>query len=128
MLAIFGIVAMLSLQGQAETAGVFSLYCKFDWISVKVDGHIKSEATDFELRFLIDTDQQKAYIIGNQGTGEVIMINGLNSVSMLEKTEVGNLMTTTIELKSFEAVHSRHSVSTEGMLPQQFYGQCTSSS
>ena len=71
-------------------------------------------------KYVWDKVKKTAYLIGNIGTEEVTAIEGVNLVTFIEVTAVGNVMTTAINSKGV-SVHSRN---TQGM-PSQSYGTCT---
>ena len=78
---------------------------------------------DFHLTFLVDNDAQKSYIVGNNGSSEVLYVNRGNGVGFIEITEAGNVMTTAIS-QSMMSVHSRNSVMGDKIIPSQYYGTC----
>lgn len=78
----------------------------------------------------IDVQKGSGRFIGNIGTSNLIVIDGVNRISLLEITETGNLQVTVIygaqdSSGRFKAVHSRHTAF-EGLilLPSQSYGSC----
>ncbi|ELE6590297.1 MULTISPECIES: hypothetical protein [Vibrio] len=79
---------------------------------------------DFVLRYLLDPETNKAYVLGNNGSNEVAIINGSDQVTFVEATGTGNIMTTTIT-DSKKTVHSRNTVVFGGeLIPSQYYGHC----
>ena len=68
----------------------------------------------------------KAYVIGDAGTEQVLILTDTDrQVVMLETTESGNAMLTTILKETGEMVHSRHYTSSFGsMIPSQYVGKC----
>ncbi|WP_241211645.1 hypothetical protein [Vibrio sinaloensis] len=81
--------------------------------------------SDFILRYLIDPDVDKVYVLGNNGSNEVVKVSGNDHVSFLEATGTGNVMVTTITNK-MDTVHSRNTVGFGGdLIPSQYYGKCT---
>ena len=80
-------------------------------------------AKPFELRFVVDTTAEKAYLLGNAGSSEVELIPNTDGVSFVEITRSGNVMVTAITA-SGEAVHSRNGIMFKELVPSQFYGQC----
>ncbi|HFQ5220984.1 TPA: hypothetical protein ACGUTS_004962 [Vibrio vulnificus] len=80
---------------------------------------------DFILRYLIDPDADKVYVLGNNGSNEVVKVSGSDHVSFLEATGAGNVMFTTIT-NTMDTVHSRNTVGFGGdLIPSQYYGKCT---
>ncbi|MDE1237048.1 hypothetical protein [Vibrio aestuarianus] len=81
--------------------------------------------SDFILRYLIDPDADKVYVLGNNGSNEVVKVSGSDHVSFLEATGAGNVMFTTIT-NTMDTVHSRNTVGFGGdLIPSQYYGKCT---
>jgi hypothetical protein len=74
----------------------------------------------FELNFIVDKTAGKSYLLGNNGSAEVKL---LESSDQLAFTATGNIMTTAIDSK-LNSVHSRNSVMFGEMLPSQYYGKC----
>ena len=83
------------------------------------------EAKGFEFKFVSDTDTGKAYMSGNNGSTEVSlsMRADKEGVNVLEMTDSGNMMLTTI-LFSGQSVHSRNSVIMGEFIASQYYGIC----
>jgi hypothetical protein len=84
------------------------------------------EKEKLKLTFAISEIDDKAHVIGNTGTpSEVFHIDKGFGKTFIEITDLGNVMTTTID-KKMKAVHSRNTVGFSGkLIPQQFYGSCT---
>ncbi len=79
---------------------------------------------DFILTFIDDRENKKAYMLGNIGTEEVHLIqNESGSVSYIEITSAGNVMTTTIDVNGASA-HSRNTTIYGEVVPSQYYGNC----
>lgn len=80
---------------------------------------------EFSLQFIHDAVSKKAYMIGNLGSTEVIVVPNNAGISFVEITDVGNVMSTSINT-SGKSVHSRHTIwDGENMQPSQYYGQCS---
>jgi hypothetical protein len=96
--------------------------CKYDTYS---DGDRNSKVEeDFILTFIDDRENKKAYILGNVATEEVNLIpNVSGSISYIEITGTGNVMTTTIDING-ESVHSRNTTILGELVPSQYYGTC----
>lgn len=78
----------------------------------------------FTLNFVADLEANKAYVMGNAGASEVLLIKNLNGTSFIEITGSGNVMTTSVTTLG-EAAHSRNTIMIEKLLPSQFYGSCS---
>ncbi|EJT3522315.1 hypothetical protein N2M27_004725 [Vibrio parahaemolyticus] len=86
---------------------------------------VHTAKSDFILRYLIDPDADKVYVLRNNGSNEVVKVPGNDHVSFLEATGAGNVMVTTIT-NTMNTVHSRNTVGFGGdLLPSQYYGKCT---
>jgi len=80
----------------------------------------------------IDIKKQTVRMIGNAGAETLPVVEGMNSVNLLEITGTGNLNVTTIfgikniNERQFPVVHSRHvTLLSGGPLPSQYLGPCT---
>jgi hypothetical protein len=79
----------------------------------------------FALTFIVDNESGKAYMVGNNGSSKIGMVNNTedSSLTFLEVTTIGNVMTTTINADG-SSVHSRHTVMFGDLIPSQYYGKC----
>jgi len=77
----------------------------------------------FELNFIVDKASGKSYMLGNNGSTEVKLLESSDRLAFIEVTATGNIMTTAIDSK-LNSVHSRNSVMFGEMLPSQYYGKC----
>lgn len=77
----------------------------------------------FELNFIVDKAAGKSYMLGNNGSTEVKLLESSDQLAFIEITATGNVMTTAIDSK-FNSVHSRNSVMFGEILPSQYYGKC----
>ena len=85
----------------------------------------------FELTFdRLDAKDGKGRIVGNNGSGDVIVTNGDYVINILEFTPVGNMNITTIDTMNINhgvkapSVTSRHVSSGSALLPSQRVGHC----
>ncbi|CAK1980750.1 Adhesin [Vibrio crassostreae] len=86
---------------------------------------VHATKNNFILRYLIDPKADKVYVLGNNGSNEVVKVSGNDHVSFLEATGIGNVMITTIT-NTLDTVHSRNTVGFDGnLIPSQYYGKCT---
>lgn len=95
-------------------------------------------AQKLTLTFVVDIAKAKpsdagemvgtAVLVGNAGTETVDMIVGANAVSFIERVVTGAVQTTTVQLKTLAAVHSRHTLmGVDGkaeFVPSQASGSC----
>ena len=77
----------------------------------------------FELNFIVDKTAGKSYLLGNNGSSEVKMLESSDQLAFIEVTATGNIMTTAIDSKR-NSVHSGNSVMFGEMIPSQYYGKC----
>lgn len=102
-------------------AATTSYTCSFS-VEASPKGLAK-QSKPFELRFVVDSAAQKAYLLGNAGSSEVELIPNTDGVSFVEITRSGNVMVTAITAEG-EAVHSRNGIMFKQLVPSQFYGRC----
>lgn len=118
------ILAILMTLSSAAFSATVTFECNYTSYSDDSGKH-KVEG-EFKITFLVDEEAGKSYIIGNNGSNEVILLqNPLGSFSFIEITDTRNVMTTTIT-SSGESVHSRNSVVFTDLVASQYYGQCAS--
>ncbi|MBM3347472.1 MAG: hypothetical protein FJY55_13390 [Betaproteobacteria bacterium] len=88
-------------------------------------GGLYQEKGGLNLTFLVDQTARKAYVLGNNGSNEVMLLPNQEGFTLIEVTGTGNVMVTAITFGGV-AVHSRHSmVGKNEILPSQYYGRCT---
>ena len=109
------------LTANLSIAATSSFDCKFN-LEATSSGLTKQSPL-FELRFISDDEKKSAYLMGNNGSAEVKVIQNAGGISLVEVTSSGNVMVTTIT-KSGEAVHSRNTVMQSQLVPSQYYGKC----
>jgi len=115
------LATMLFTATGAWAAGATTYYCKYPTFSDPTGIHRDTE--NFSLTFVVDSGTQKAYVIGNNGSEQVHLVNGWTAITFVEITDSGNVMTTT--LAKGKSVHSRNSVADGQIIPTQYYGTCT---
>lgn len=112
---------VFSTSSFSSTTTIECTYPKYS----NIEGSQRTKS-DFVLRYLIDSEADKAYVLGNNGSNEVIKLSGSEHVSFVEITGAGNVMVTTITT-NMETVHSRNTVGFgAALIPSQYYGKCTS--
>ncbi len=107
-------IVLTPLAAQSATT---SYTCKFT-LEATPKG-LSKQVKPFELRFVVDTNTKKAYLMGNAGSSEVEIIPNTNGISFVEVTGSGNVMVTAIT-NSGEAVHSRNGIMFKELVPSQF--------
>lgn len=78
----------------------------------------------FALTIVIDTISGKAFMIGNQGSTKVMMLNSGEGYTFIEITGSGSVMTTTIDAH-LKFCHSRNTIIGDKLVPTQYYGSVT---
>ncbi len=117
LLVLICLIVILPSIAQAE-----KYECKYPSYS-NINGNHKDD--NFKLLFLIEENEEKAYIIGNLQKVEVLKIDRGMGISIIEITALGNIMTTVIS-KDMKSVHSRNTIGPMGnLIPSQYYGSCT---
>lgn len=97
-------------------------FCKYPKLA-SIDG--LENANNFELTFFIDLVSKKAFMKGNNGMTELLVVkNDVEGYALIEITSTGNVMTTAID-KELSSVHSRNSIILSKLVPSQYYGKCT---
>ncbi|WP_159872902.1 MULTISPECIES: hypothetical protein [unclassified Raoultella] len=118
------ILAALALCGIsfAAAAKTTSVKCSYPTYSDQSGNHAAKNPLVFT--FIIDSGTNKAYIAGNVGSAEVAIVpNGVDGMSFIETSEVGNVTVTTMT-RSGDSVHSRNTVMPGGIFGSQHYGTC----
>jgi hypothetical protein len=120
LILFFVILMTLAPKSFAET---ISYKCSF-LFSASPSG-IEKESKPFELSFVLDTQTKKAYMLGNNGSSEVMPVENIAGITFVEVTPSGNVMVTAITT-SGDAVHSRNTIFLDGkkLIPSQYYGKC----
>jgi len=102
-------------------AEITTFFCDYETWSDNEGNHAVNRP--FVLTFIVDSETDKAYMKGNLGTEDVLIITGDNSLTFIEVTDVGNVMSTTVDPEG-NSVHSRNSVILGELTPSQYYGSC----
>jgi hypothetical protein len=120
LLAIcFSSASLLSVPAYAET---ITFVC--DWPTYSDMEGIHEVNEKYEATYILDTETGKAYLIGSNGSSEVLATPPVDgNISFIEITPGGYVMTTTITA-SLDSVHSRNSVMLGELIPSQYYGKC----
>ncbi len=115
-------VLMLGSASFAVTAKTTSVKCSYPTYSDQSGNHVAKNP--MVLTFIIDSGTSKAYMAGNAGSTEVAIVpNGVDGMSFIETSEVGNVTVTTMT-RSGDSVHSRNTVMPGGIFASQHYGTC----
>ena len=112
-----GATCFTSVAGAAST----TFNCSYPVYSDKDGTHVSEEG--FTLKYLIDHDNKKSYVIGELGAEEVFAVPGDGQISFIEITDSKNVMITTVD-DALSSVHSRNSVILGKLVPSQYYGNC----
>jgi hypothetical protein len=108
------------ISGTAAMAQPVSYLCKFPQYASPTG---LAKDPNFEIRFVHDKAADKAYMLGNNGASPVEVIPNAYGLSFIEMSAIGNIFTTTVT-KDGRAVHSRHTILNNEMVPTQYYGTC----
>lgn len=119
-ITVFSAVVISLLNSPESNAETTTYYCGFPKWSDE-DGTYQTE--NFNLTFIVDPEKDAAYMVGNNGTVQVVLVPSEGSTNFFELTDTGNMMTTTID-SQLKAVHSRNSVIFGELVPSQYYGDC----
>jgi len=115
------IVALLFLLPATAFADTTAFLCSYNSYSDQKGNHkVKNK---FELNFIVDKATGKSYLMGNNSSSEVKMLESSDQIAFLEVTSTGNIMTTAIDSKQ-NTVHSRNTVISGEIVPSQYYGKC----
>jgi hypothetical protein len=119
---LFNLILLMTLIAPVSaSASIFTYSCSFNKFSSP--SGIETSNPTFDMLYLVDQTKDKAYLKGNQGSAEVLLIYNSYGWTFIEITGTGNVMSTTINLFG-DAVHSRHSIVDSKILPSQYYGKC----
>ena len=81
-----------------------------------------SSQENLHIEYVYDRPRDKAFMIGNNGTSDVLAWPGSRLISFIELVGSGAVQTTSIDPKG-NAIHSRHTYS-GGFIQSQEPGQC----
>ena len=120
--AAVSLCILIAFTGEALSKTlIFS--CQFKQFS-SPDGLKKVD--DFSLTYIVDMADGKSVLMGNAGLADVSLVNGEYGLTFLEQLETGAVQSTTIQLSSGSAVHSRHTMTSQNsFIPSQYYGSCS---
>lgn len=102
-------------------AETLTFNCEYPNFSDEDGSHKEKEP--FRFSFLLDTEAQKAYLLGNNGSGQVIYRKNVEVQTFIEPTSSGNLNITVIANNGM-SVHSRHPYFANKFIATQYYGKC----
>lgn len=112
----------LSVISAGVTAEPVSYVCNYATYSNEQGNHAVDG--DFSLMFVVHPEKGSAYIVGNMGTEEVLLIpHAMGGMGFIDMTNSGNIMTTAIDMKG-NSVHSRNTSIGAELMPSQYYGRC----
>lgn len=125
----------IGLRGTA-CAETIAVKCNFKFESLMVyegKGFSKDKDNDMSFTITIDTNTNKAYMTGNHGSTDLLMIGGEGQMSFLQVsgkepvlfTTLTTIMLTAHENKGFPSIHSRHSRFDKAITLGQYYGYCS---
>ena len=116
------LATIIFLFSAVSFASPISYVCNYESYSDEEGNHKTKE--QFLLTFVVDTENGKGYIVGNQGSEEVAVIpHKIGGIAFVEVTGSGNVMTTAID-NAGNSVHSRNTSIGGELIPTQYYGKC----
>jgi len=95
-----------------------------DSYAQKYTWRCKFSTFEEQLSYVYDSDTRKGFLIGNIGTADLEVNLGNDAITFMEFLITGAVQTTTIILKTGDAIHSRHSVLENEFIPTQVSGKC----
>ena len=111
---LLAIVLLLPLAAPADTSTLVCKYLTYD----KEGGH----RWGFTLTFIIDWGKGTAYRLGKRGSTKVQVGAGNRGVTFVEVTDVGYVMSTTVDLDNNGT--SVHTVILGKSVVRQYHGAC----
>lgn len=120
LMCLFPLLAFATFAPKMAFADVLTFTCTFD---------SQASPTGFErikpfpMKFVLDTGNKTATVIGNNGQSPVLFNIGPEAISFMEPVQIGVVQTTSISRKDLTVVHSRHTMAQE-FVPSQMYGRC----
>lgn len=121
MMKITVLVFLALLFPHVAFAEILSFECQYEQHS-SPDGMRKNG--DFKFTIIYDSEDDSAYVSGNNGAEKLAVIHGTNQISFVEVTDTGNVMSTTVSKDNLQAVHSRNTTILGKLIPSQYYGKC----
>ncbi len=119
-LGVFFCTSAICFAEEVDPDELFTFVCSFDKVSTK-DGVEKTNDIKFPpIVFIYKANEQKALMVGNAGTVEVLVIRRADSVDFIQIEPIN--VTTTILFETAEVVHSRNTVLLGKLMPSQYYG------
>ncbi len=113
-------VLALKLVIGPSSAQQFSFICDF---TTECSRDTRCEEKDMKLTFLFNEKSSEAYMQGNVDLVQVMPLRGDSAISFAEPLGTGAIQTTTI-LNDGTAIHSRHTIISDEVVPAQWYGHC----
>lgn len=95
-----------------------------DALAQKYTWSCKFPSFEDRLSYVYDSESQKGFLIGNVGTADLEVHLGQDAITFIELLITGIVQTTTIILKTSDAIHSRHTVMENSFVPSQVSGKC----
>lgn len=115
------LIIVISLFPLLVVADTVTYFCEYSTYSDERGNHKVKDL--FELKFIVDTNADKSYMLGNLGSVEVVKIENEDQIGFVDVTNSGNIMSTTID-SQLKSAHSRNTVIYGEITPSQYYGSC----
>ena len=104
-------------------AELTTITCDFYTVA-SPEGIEKADAGFKGLKFVFKAGDETGVMLGNAGETPVLVTMTDDSVTFIQIAPI--VTTTTIELKTLKAVHSRNTVLLGDLMPTQYYGKAVS--
>lgn len=108
----------------SATAELITITCNFYTFAAPGESGAVSATDMKDLRFIVDTEKETGTFLGNAGAIEVLVVEGEDTMTFIQVSPI--VTTTTIQISTLKAVHSRNVVLMGEFMPTQYYGKATS--
>jgi len=105
------VLILLVLLPSIALGDTSTFFCTYNSYSDQAGKHRQKKI--FELKFIVDRKTKISYMVGNNVSAEVLLIDYETQLAFLKKTPTGRMMTTVINRKG-DSVHSRNTVARLG--------------
>lgn len=117
---IFKIIILFTFSQSAYSA-LTTITCDYDtFASVK---KVEPTTEIMQLIFTVDIDSSEAQVIRSNNVVDVDLYPTGGGFTFVEVDEIGNVLTTTVDIHG-KSAHSRNTILDSELIPSQFYGEC----
>ena len=117
------ILLLIATCSASLAQGLTTITCDFYNVA-SPEGLEKADVGFKGLKFVFKLGDSEGVMLGNAGETPVLVTTIGNSVTFIQLAPI--VTTTTIELKTLQAVHSRNTVLMDQLMPTQYYGKAVS--